>query len=130
VSEEQDKQKNSEKRRQSQMEAFEKNIAQWQHELENPPEVEDIAVILEELVCLCFVFVFIGVSGADGSGSSSNEMRRGRMLRSAKQSCRLVKPRLLKFLLVRMPFSTNAMTCEFSLFCGFLWIQCSLSLNE
>ena len=73
MSEEQDKQKNSEKRRQSQMEAFEKNIAQWQHELENPPEVEDIAVILEELVCLCFVFVFIGVSGADGSGSSGNE---------------------------------------------------------
>ena len=52
MSEELDKQKDSEKRRQSRMKGFEKNIAQWQHELENPPEVEDMAVIAEELVRL------------------------------------------------------------------------------
>jgi hypothetical protein len=47
-----DKQKDSEKRRQTRIKSFEKNIAQWQHDLENPPELEDLGPINEGLVRL------------------------------------------------------------------------------
>jgi hypothetical protein len=56
VSDELDKQKDSEKRRQARMKTFERNIAQMQHTLDNPPELDDPAAINEELVCPSYLF--------------------------------------------------------------------------
>jgi hypothetical protein len=40
------------------MNGFEKNISQWQHELENSPEVEDMVIVRE--LAILFVSIFVG----------------------------------------------------------------------
>jgi len=45
-------QKEGEKKRQARIKALEKNIAQMQHELDNPPKTESMDVINEDFVGL------------------------------------------------------------------------------